>query len=141
AQATPGVVTPPAPQTPVPAIPVGQNTSHNWSGYAATSGTYTGVTGTWTVPAPGINSAPGVGATWVGIGGVSSHDLIPAGTQDVAAPAMVRASASRAPPRRLQVQRQAVWANVQDDRRQDTTINEPATVLTRSQAVTSLEAG
>jgi hypothetical protein len=81
AQATPGIVTPPAPQTPVPAIPVGQNTSHNWSGYAATSGTYTGVTGTWTVPVPGINGTPGVGATWVGIGGVSGHDLIQAGTQ------------------------------------------------------------
>jgi Peptidase A4 family len=85
AQATPGVATQPAPQTPVPAISVGQNTSHNWAGYAATSGTYTSVTGTWTVPVPGISGAPGVGATWVGIGGVSSHDLIQAGTQDVAA--------------------------------------------------------
>jgi hypothetical protein len=84
AQATPGAVAQPAPQTPVPATSVGQNTSHNWSGYAATSGTYTGVTGTWTVPVPGITGAPGVGATWVGIGGVSSHDLIQAGTQDVA---------------------------------------------------------
>ena len=64
---------------------MGQNTSHNWAGYATTPGTYTGVTGTWTVPVPGINGAPGVGATWVGIGGVSSHDLIQAGTQDVAA--------------------------------------------------------
>jgi hypothetical protein len=63
AQATPGVTTQPAPQTPVPAISVGQNTSHNWAGYAATSGTYSGVTGTWTVPMPGINGAPGVGAT------------------------------------------------------------------------------
>jgi Peptidase A4 family len=84
AQATPGAATQPAPQTPVPAVPAGQNTSHNWSGYAATSGTYTGVTGAWTVPVPGINGAPGVGATWVGIGGVNSHDLIQAGTQDVA---------------------------------------------------------
>jgi hypothetical protein len=84
AQATPGAAAQPA-QTPVPAIPVGQNTSHNWSGYAATSGTYTGVTGTWTVPVPGITGTPGVGATWVGIGGVSSQDLIQAGTQDVAA--------------------------------------------------------
>jgi hypothetical protein len=84
-QATPGTGAQPAPQTPVPAIPVSQNTSHNWSGYAATSGTYTGVTGTWTVPVPGINGTPGVGATWVGIGGVGSRDLIQAGTQDVAA--------------------------------------------------------
>src|SRR6266851_10266207 len=71
--------------SPVPAMPVGQNTSHNWSGYAATSGTYTGITGTWTVPVPGINGTPGVGATWVGIGGVTGQDLIQAGTQDVAA--------------------------------------------------------
>jgi hypothetical protein len=86
ARATPGVAVQPTPQTPpVPVVPVGQNTSHNWSGYAATSGTYTGVTGTWIVPPAGINSAAGVGATWVGIGGVNSHDLIQAGTQDVAA--------------------------------------------------------
>jgi hypothetical protein len=62
-----------------------QNTSHNWSGYAAASGSYTGVTGTWTVPVPGITGTPGVGATWVGIGGVNTQDLIQAGTQDVAA--------------------------------------------------------
>jgi hypothetical protein len=71
---------------PVPALPVGQSTSHNWSGYAATSATYTGVSGTWTVPQPNTSgSSTGVGATWVGIGGVSSHDLIQAGTQDVSA--------------------------------------------------------
>jgi hypothetical protein len=86
AQATPGVVVQPTPQaSPVPAMPAGQNTSHNWSGYAATSGTFTSVAGTWIVPPAGINSAAGVGATWVGIGGVSTHDLIQAGTQDVAA--------------------------------------------------------
>jgi len=86
AQATPGVGVQPSPQiTPVPAMPVGQNTSHNWSGYAAASGSYTGVTGTWIVPPAGINSAAGVGATWVGIGGVTGQDLIQAGTQDVAA--------------------------------------------------------
>jgi hypothetical protein len=42
------------------------------------------VTGTWTVPQPSSStSTAGVGATWVGIGGVNSHDLIQAGTQDV----------------------------------------------------------
>jgi hypothetical protein len=91
AQAAPGVAAPtpvpaqPTPQAPVPAVGVGANTSHNWSGYAATGAGYTGVTGTWTVPQPRVSGAPGVGATWVGIGGVSGHDLIQAGTQDVAA--------------------------------------------------------
>jgi hypothetical protein len=76
----------PAPQAPVPFSQTGNNTSHNWSGYAATSGgrTYTSVTGTWTVPQPAANGTPGVGATWVGIGGVNSRDLIQAGTQDMA---------------------------------------------------------
>jgi hypothetical protein len=82
---TPGVGVQPTPQAPVPAVGVGANTSHNWSGYAATGGRYTAVSGTWTVPQPRVNGATGVGATWVGIGGVTSHDLIQAGTQDVAA--------------------------------------------------------
>src|ERR1700687_4497461 len=91
AQATPGAGAPtpvpaqPTPPAPLPAVGVGANTSHNWSGYAATGGRYTGVTGTWTVPQPRVGGAPGVGATWVGIGGVTSHDLVQAGTQDVAA--------------------------------------------------------
>jgi Peptidase A4 family len=73
-------------QAPQPVTPVSRDTSHNWSGYAATSGgrTYSGVTGTWTVPEPSATGAPGVGATWVGIGGVNSRDLIQAGTQDAA---------------------------------------------------------
>ena len=71
----------PAP-TGVP-VPASQNTSHNWSGYAATGGNFSGVSGTWTVPQPSSSATAGVGATWVGIGGVSSRDLIQAGTQDV----------------------------------------------------------
>ena len=59
-------------------------TSHNWSGYATTSGNFTAVTGTWTVPQPSSSTTTaGVGATWVSIGGVNSKDLIQAGTQDV----------------------------------------------------------
>ncbi|MDQ6674626.1 MAG: G1 family endopeptidase [Chloroflexota bacterium] len=74
----------PAAVAPVaPVSPSAQGTSHNWSGYAAAGGSYTGVTGTWTVPQLAATGAPGVGATWVGIGGVSSRDLIQAGTQDV----------------------------------------------------------
>jgi hypothetical protein len=71
--------------TPVPTLAAnGQDTSRNWSGYAASGGTYTGVSGTWTVPqvAPAANGASGVGATWVGIGGVKTRDLIQAGTED-----------------------------------------------------------
>jgi Peptidase A4 family len=81
--------TPPAalpnPSQPVPFQTTSRNSSHNWSGYAATSNShnYTGVTGTWTVPQPEATSAPGVSAAWVGIGGVNSRDLIQAGTQEV----------------------------------------------------------
>jgi hypothetical protein len=76
---TPGTSTSPAPR---PGVTPSQDTSHNWSGYAATGGKFTTVTGTWTVPQVSSNGAAGVGATWVGIGGVSSHDLIQAGTQE-----------------------------------------------------------
>ena len=56
------------------------DTSSNWSGYVASSGTYTSVTGTWIVPQVGATTT-GADATWVGIGGVSGTDLIQAGTQ------------------------------------------------------------
>ncbi len=56
------------------------DTSRNWAGYATTGGIITSVTGSWIVPqVQGDN--PGVDATWVGIGGIASHDLIQAGTQ------------------------------------------------------------
>jgi len=74
---------PPEPRAPEPQLPAGQNTSTNWSGYAATGGTYTGVSGTWIVPQGSMDSSFGAGATWVGIGGVRSRDLIQAGTQEI----------------------------------------------------------
>jgi hypothetical protein len=54
--------------------------SRNWSGYVASGGTFTAVSGTWTVPtvAPTGTSAD---ATWVGIGGATTTDLVQAGTQ------------------------------------------------------------
>jgi ketosteroid isomerase-like protein len=75
----------PSPPT-QPARPRGQtgqarNTSQNWSGYAASGGTYSAVSGTWTVPQFTPDSGAGADATWVGIGGVNSRDLIQAGTQ------------------------------------------------------------
>jgi hypothetical protein len=54
--------------------------SQNWSGYAATAGGYTSVSGTWIIPDLVLNSPPGTDAAWVGIGGVHSGDLIQAGT-------------------------------------------------------------
>jgi peptidase A4-like protein len=74
-----GASTPPQTQ-PFP-FPDNQNTSHNWSGYAATGGTYTSVTGTWSVPQFSADGPAGIDAAWVGIGGVRSRDLIQAGTQ------------------------------------------------------------
>ena len=59
------------------------NNSLNWSGYAATGGSYTSVNGTWTVPAISAASNSGASVVWVGIGGVSGRDLIQAGTQAI----------------------------------------------------------
>ncbi|HKC90232.1 MAG TPA: G1 family glutamic endopeptidase, partial [Candidatus Limnocylindria bacterium] len=56
------------------------SSSSNWSGYAANGGTFTSVTATWTVPTVSASSS-GADATWVGIGGLTSNDLIQAGTQ------------------------------------------------------------
>lgn len=56
--------------------------SRNWAGFSATGGDYTGVSGSWIIPISPAND-PGVDATWVGIGGVDSHDLIQAGTQRI----------------------------------------------------------
>ena len=56
------------------------STSSNWSGYAASGGKFTSVTGTWTVPTV-LGTIAGADATWVGIGGIDTRDLIQAGTQ------------------------------------------------------------
>ena len=74
----------PAPEQPAPpSVPPRPGTSRNWSGYASTQGTFTAVSGTWTVPdGNSAGGAFGADATWVGIGGVRSRDLIQAGTQE-----------------------------------------------------------
>src|SRR5262245_51078343 len=97
---SPGISLPTAPTSPAPgiAVPSGSTSgitppslpsvlgrtdvSHNWSGYAATGSNITAVTGTWTVPQSQGNGSFASGATWVGIGGVTSRDLIQAGTED-----------------------------------------------------------
>jgi Peptidase A4 family len=58
-----------------------QTESQNWAGYAATAGSYTAVSATWTIPDRALNSVPGIDAAWIGIGGIRSRDLIQAGTQ------------------------------------------------------------
>jgi hypothetical protein len=58
--------------------------SSNWAGYVASGGTFTGVGASWVVPdATGATASLSADATWVGIGGLSSNDLIQAGTQDI----------------------------------------------------------
>jgi hypothetical protein len=61
-------------------VPAGPGQSRNWSGYAATGGNFTSVTGTWTVPQATTAGPYAADAAWVGIGGVDSRDLIQAGT-------------------------------------------------------------
>jgi hypothetical protein len=70
---------------------VSESQTSNWAGYAATGGPFTAVSGTWTVPQVNASSPSGSGdATWVGIGGVVSTDLIQAGTDaTVTAPGQV----------------------------------------------------
>jgi hypothetical protein len=74
-----GVTAPTQPQT--PSNTTVRSTSRNWSGYVAIGGTsYTSVSGTWVVAKPDA-TVPGNDATWVGIGGANTTDLIQAGTE------------------------------------------------------------
>jgi hypothetical protein len=67
-----------------PNFPAGSSASLNWSGYVAEEpGAYTSVTGSWVVPTVAGGSVGRADATWVGIGGVRSSDLIQAGTQAI----------------------------------------------------------
>lgn len=59
------------------------DTTNNWSGYAATGGTFSGVSGTWTVPQASSSGETAADASWIGIGGIASDDLIQTGTQNV----------------------------------------------------------
>jgi hypothetical protein len=60
--------------------------SLNWAGYAVTPGSgVTAVDSTFTVPSAGL-LPPGFSATWAGIGGYSSSDLIQAGVGEQSLP-------------------------------------------------------
>ena len=67
----------------------GTATSTNWSGYAVTpaGGGITGVTSTFAVPTGGL-IPPGFAATWTGIGGYDTSDLIQAGVAEAALPSL-----------------------------------------------------
>ena len=80
ATAGPSPGTAPTPVGTIAPAGAGQSHSRNWAGYAATGGTFTAVSGTWTVPNVSAGRTPAADATWVGIGGVTSTDLIQAGT-------------------------------------------------------------
>ena len=61
--------------------------SYNWAGYVSSGGTYTSITGSWIIPTVSpATTYTAMDATWVGIGGVNSTDLIQAGTQAEADP-------------------------------------------------------
>jgi Peptidase A4 family len=61
-------------------VPVTAMSTVNWSGYALAGNDFTGVTGTFNVPAPPKSAAclqqTGV---WVGVDGLDDHDLLQAG--------------------------------------------------------------
>ncbi len=53
----------------------------NWSGYAET-GTFTGVTGTWTVPAVSTSTTATYSSAWIGVDGFNNSNLIQTGTEE-----------------------------------------------------------
>ena len=64
----------------------GTTSSLNWSGYAVTPGSgVTAVNSTFTVPSAGLDP-PGFAATWAGIGGYNTSDLIQAGVEEQSLP-------------------------------------------------------
>ena len=64
----------------------GTTSSLNWSGYAVTPGSgISAVSSSFTVPSAGL-APPGFAATWTGIGGYTTSDLIQAGTAEQSLP-------------------------------------------------------
>lgn len=55
--------------------------STNWSGYAATAGTYTSVSASWTQPAGTCSSGAQQAAFWVGLDGYSSSSVEQTGSE------------------------------------------------------------
>ncbi|MDR3601315.1 MAG: G1 family endopeptidase [Desulfosporosinus sp.] len=64
-------------------LPANTQESENWAGYIdtpATSSSYTSVAGSWTIPNISANQQNAAAAQWIGLGGVSSTDLLQMGT-------------------------------------------------------------
>jgi hypothetical protein len=75
------VTTPNSTTTPTPTTTA--YTSSNWSGYMDTVGSFNEISGSWTATSPyGISNVTSADSCWIGIGGVSSSDLIQVGTQN-----------------------------------------------------------
>jgi hypothetical protein len=53
----------------------------NWSGYAET-GTFTGVSSTWTVPAVTASTGSTYSSAWIGVDGFNNSNLIQTGTEE-----------------------------------------------------------
>lgn len=74
------------PSSPREVLPLDGHTVHsrNWSGYAVTSKRHriTAVSGSFVVPKVTGTAPFGLAATWAGIGGYRTHDLIQAGTAE-----------------------------------------------------------
>jgi hypothetical protein len=54
----------------------------NWSGYAETGAGFTGVSGTWTVPAVAPSSSATYSSAWIGVDGFNNSNLIQTGTEE-----------------------------------------------------------
>lgn len=65
-------------------LPANTQTSENWAGYvvtpAAGTGSYTSVSGSWTVPKITAAKPNALAAQWIGLGGVSTKALLQMGT-------------------------------------------------------------
>jgi Peptidase A4 family len=54
--------------------------STNWSGYGVT-GTFSAITGSWTVPTAAPSAGPTYSSSWIGIDGLANQKLIQVGTE------------------------------------------------------------
>ena len=61
--------------------PISHATSTNWSGYAATGGTYTSVSSSWTEPSVSCSSGNQYSSFWVGLDGDGSNSVEQTGSE------------------------------------------------------------